>query len=418
MGKIAQVSVKYIVNANIMTDGLIDKKDVIGAIFGQTEGLLGRDLELRDLQKAGRIGRIDVNMDVKDGKGIGEIIIPSSLDKGETAIVAASLETIQRIGPCNAKIKVKAIEDVRISKRKYLIERAKELLKEVIDKVMPDSQELIEEIEMSVRVSEITEYGPERLPAGPQVDSSDEVIIVEGRADVLNLLKNGFKNCIAMNGSSIPETILKLCKEHTTTAFLDGDRGADLELRDLMSRTELDFVARAPDGKEVEELTSKEIHKAIRARIPVAELGHSEKNGHTVHEEQHSENREYSRQRVQKTHSKERTAPVEDKKPITAPRKIEIDPEFKKMFSELIGSRGALLLDETNQALGKVPVIELKNTLTQMDGVHAVILDGEADSDLIAIAGDKNIQFIIAKECSFTGRKPKGLYIITARDMQ
>ena len=117
MGKISPVSAKYIVHATIFIDGIVDKPDVIGAIFGQTEGLLGADLELRELQRSGRIGRIEVKVDTKGGKTNGDIIIPSSLDKAETAIVGAALEIIQRIGPCTAKIKVEKIEDVRISKK-------------------------------------------------------------------------------------------------------------------------------------------------------------------------------------------------------------------------------------------------------------------------------------------------------------
>ncbi|KKT85273.1 MAG: hypothetical protein UW83_C0024G0007, partial [Parcubacteria group bacterium GW2011_GWD1_44_9] len=197
MGKISPVAAKYIVHAEIDIEGVVDRPDVIGAIFGQTEGLLGTELELRELQRSGRIGRIEVNTDTRSGKTRGEIIIPSSLDKAETAIVAAAMEIIQRIGPCNAKIKVKNIEDIRISKRTFVVERAKELLKQLIDTTMPDSQELADEVAYSVRVMEIQEYGKDRLPAGPAIDESDDIIIVEGRADVLNLLKHGIKNAIA-----------------------------------------------------------------------------------------------------------------------------------------------------------------------------------------------------------------------------
>src|SRR6056297_888338 len=202
MAKISQVSAKYIIHSTIEIDGVVDRPDVIGAIFGQTEGLLGSDLELRELQKSGRIGRIEVNVDTKSGKTNGEIIIPSSLDKAETSIVAAAIEIIQRIGPCNAKLQVGNIEDIRISKREAVINRAKELLKDLMYNSMPDSQELSEEVSQSVRVMEIVEFGREKLSAGPAIAESDEVILVEGRADVLVLLKHGFKNAIALNGTS------------------------------------------------------------------------------------------------------------------------------------------------------------------------------------------------------------------------
>src|SRR3989338_6592035 len=205
MAKISPVAAKYIVHATIDIEGVVYRPDVIGAIFGQTEGLLGADLELRELQRSGRIGRIEVNTDTRSGKTKGSIDIPSSLDKAETAIIAAALEIIQRIGPCNAKIVAQSIEDVRVSKRTFVIERAKELLKNLMGTSMPDSQELADEVAYSVRVMEIMEYGKDRLPAVPAIDESDEIIVVEGRADVLNLLKHGFKNAIAMNGTSVPE---------------------------------------------------------------------------------------------------------------------------------------------------------------------------------------------------------------------
>ncbi len=267
MAKISPVAAKYIVHSTITIDGIVDRPDVIGAIFGQTEGLLGADLELRELQRSGRIGRIEVNMNTISGKTSGEIIIPSSLDKTETAIVAAALEIIQRIGPCNAKIEVHKIEDVRTLKRQFVIERAKELLRELTEETLPDSQELSDEVSQSVRMMEVCEYGKEKLAAGPSIDDNDELILVEGRADVLNLLKHGFKNAIAMNGTSAPQTIRDLSRRKTITVFVDGDRGGDLIVRELLANAEIDFVTKAPDGKEVEELAKKEIHKSLRSRI-------------------------------------------------------------------------------------------------------------------------------------------------------
>ncbi|MEK6819565.1 MAG: DNA primase DnaG, partial [Nanoarchaeota archaeon] len=272
MGKISPVSAKYIIHSQIQIEGVVDRPDVIGAIFGQTEGLLGADLELRELQRGGRIGRIDVKTEIKAGKTAGEIIVPSSLDKAETAIIGAAIETIQRIGPCNAKVKVEKIEDVRVSKRIYIIERAKELLHNLTENMMPDSQEITEEVAQSVRMMEIHEYGRDRLPAGPAIDESEDIIIVEGRADVLNLLKHGFKNVIALNGTSVPETIKELCKKKSITLFVDGDRGGELIIREMSSVAEIDYVTKAPDGKEVEELAKKEIHKALRSKVAIEQV--------------------------------------------------------------------------------------------------------------------------------------------------
>ncbi len=396
MGKISQVSSKYIIHATIEIEGVVDRPDVIGAIFGQTEGLIGSELELRELQRSGRIGRIEVNVDTRSGKTQGTIIIPSSLDKAETSIIAASLEVIQRIGPCNAKIKVKSIEDVRISKRKYVVERAKDLLKQMLDAVLPDSQELADEVAYSVRVMEVQEYGKDRLPAGPNVEESDEVIVVEGRADVLNLLKHGFKNAIAINGTSIPQTIIDLSKKKEVTAFVDGDRGGKLIIQELLLVAEVDFVTMAPDGKEVEEITKKELHKALRSRVAAEQVKleiKTESNGkakkiNTV------------ASRLQRP---TRPAAVERTRTAPAPRKVALTSKekdnFKQMLDDLIGTRGACLLDENLNMLGKVPTTELETTIKSLHGgVHAVVFDGVIERPIVQLAERSRVKYLVGMD--------------------
>lgn len=259
---------KYMIKAKITADGIVEKPDVVGAIFGQTEGLLGDDLDLRDLQKSGRIGRIEVEIVSKGGKSDGIIYISSSLDQVETAILASALETIDRVGPCKAAIRALGIEDVRVTKREKVVERAKELLNDLIAQSKGTSFDLTQGIRQSIQVEEITSYGKDRCPAGPNVKDSEAIIIVEGRSDVLNLLRAGIKNAIAVEGTNIPKTVQDLSKERVATAFVDGDRGGELILRELFQVAEIDFVARAPRAHEVEELTSKQIIKCLRNKVP------------------------------------------------------------------------------------------------------------------------------------------------------
>jgi len=422
MAKISQVSAKYIVHATIEIEGVVDRPDVIGAIFGQTEGLLGADLELRELQSSGRIGRIEVNLETRSGKTKGAIIIPSSLDKAETAIIGAALEIIQRIGPCNAKIKVEKIEDVRISKRHFVIERAKELLRQLTDSVLPDSQELADEVSHSVRVMEIQEYGKDRLPAGPAIEDSEEVIVVEGRADVLNLLKHGFKNVIAMNGSSVPQTIIDLSKQKVLTAFVDGDRGGDLNIQELLQVAELDFATKAPDGKEVEELTKKEIHKALRGKIS-AEQAKTEFVGKKPLPRPHSstpQDRRLPPRPMQRP--MQRPQPV-GAAPVAAPKVIKrnslSDSErktFKQMLEDLIGTRGAYILDPKLNILGKVPVTELSATVKSLNsGIYAIVLDGSIDKTLVEICERSNVRFLVAMDSKVSG--PSQVSIITSEKL-
>jgi len=427
MGKISQVSAKYIIHAQIQIDGVVDRPDVVGAIFGQTEGLLGSELELRELQRNGKIGRIEVKLEVKAGKSDGEIIIPSSLDKTETAIIAASLETIQRIGPCNAKVKADGIEDVRISKRNYVIERAKELLKDLTEKVLPDSQEITDEVAYSVRMMEIKEYGKERLAAGPAIDDSDDIIIVEGRADVLNLLKHGIKNAIAVGGTSIPETVKELTKSKVVTAFVDGDRGGDLIIRELMQVGEIDFVTKAPDGKEVEELTKKEINIALRAKV-AAEQARFDSNGHkepirttTTPSKTPTPTRAPVRS-VTPTRVPSRTVPdrrTTTRPPIrtsSGPRIPQKEKEtFKSMLDDLVGTRGAYILDQDTNVLGKVPTSELATTIKSLNSVHAIIFDGSIDRDLIKIAEKAGLKYLVAMDSTIPPSSTK-VIILTKKD--
>ena len=395
MGKISPVSAKYIIHTSINIEGVVDGPDVIGAIFGQTEGLLGNDLELRELQRNGRIGRIEVKHDIRGGKTSGNIIVPSSLDKAETAIIAASLETIQRIGPCNARVKVEKIEDVRVSKRQFVIERAKELLKELTNNVLPDSQEITDEVAYSVRMMEITEYGEDRLPAGPSIDDSDEVILVEGRADVLNLLKHGIKNVIAINGTSVPQTVKELAKKKVITAFVDGDRGGDLIIRELLNVLELDYVVKAPDGKEVEEITKKEIFKALRSKVAIEQVKMEIPKENTVVTEENKRN------------NYEKRRPVQQKK--------EYGP-YKEMLDDLVGTRGAYIIDKDSNILGKVPVNELVPTLRNLtDGVHAIIMDGIIDYDTVKAAERSNSKILIGSDTKFNPSNTK-IEILTKKD--
>lgn len=395
MGKISPVAAKYIIHTNIDIEGIVDRPDVIGAIFGQTEGLLGADLELRELQKSGRIGRIEVNTETRTGKTKGTIIVPSSLDKAETSIVAAALEIIQRIGPCNAKIEVVNIEDVRVSKRSMVVERAKELLKKMIEQTMPDSRELADEVAASVRVMEIVEYGKDRLPAGPAIDESDEIIVVEGRADVLNLLKNGFKNSIAINGTSVPETIIELCQKKVVTVFVDGDRGGNLIIKELTSVADIDFVTKAPDGKEVEEITKKEIHKALRSRI----------SGEQAKLELSREPERTSMELVKRTHPQQPQfqRPMQRPyQPMPSIRRVQLSIEeknaFKSMLEDLIGTRGAEILDNKLSILGKVPISEIHTALKSISNAHAVVFDGSIEREIVKAAEDSNVKFLVGMD--------------------
>ncbi len=405
MGKISPVHAKYIIHTKINIDGIVDKPDVIGAIFGQTEGLLGNDLELRELQRSGRIGRIEVNLENKNGKTFGEIVIPSSLDKAETAIIGAAIETTQRIGPCNSKVLVETIEDVRITKRDFVIERAKELLRDLTNKVLPDSQEITEQVTQSVRMMEIREYGREKLAAGPSIDDAEEIILVEGRADVLNLLKYGIKNALALNGTSIPETVKELSKKKVLTLFVDGDRGGDLIIKGLINAgVELDYVIKAPDGKEVEEITKKEIHKALRSKVTIEQVKFDLGIVTTP--------------QVILERPQEKPIQVQEAKQEVFVKK-SINPnlrKFKDLLDDLVGTRGAYILDENMNLLGKVPIMELPNTIKNLNNsAYAIVFDGYIDKNIVNAAEHSGVKYLAGMKSRVNPRETK-VELITSSD--
>ncbi|HMK54458.1 MAG TPA: DNA primase DnaG [Methanobacteriaceae archaeon] len=382
MGKEEISTTKYLIHAQINANGIVEKPDVVGAIFGQTEGLLSNDLDLRELQKTGRIGRIKVNINSKAGRSKGEIVIPSSLDRVETAILAASLETINRVGPCEAYIQVNKVEDVRAVKRRKVVDRAKELYKSMMEEVTPESLKMIEEVKEAMRIHEITEFGDERLPAGPNVASSDAILVVEGRADVLNLLRYGVKNAVAVEGVSVPKTVAELTKKKTVTAFLDGDRGGDLILKELLQVGELDYVTRAPRGKEVEDLTKDEVMVALRDKIPVEQI--------------------YQDMGV-------KTEKPQEKK--TSPDRIGA---LKGILTNLEGSGNAEILDDSMNVLKAVKVENLYEEINSLqNGAFAVVFDGVVSQRLIDVAKDKGLKHVVAVRMSEVVKKPSMLKVIT-----
>ena len=260
-------AMKYLIKADLKVNGNVQRKDIIGAIMGQTEGLLGEDLELRKLQRTARIGHVDVEVKSSGGKVNGEILIPSSMDNVETAIIASSLETIDRIGPCAAKIVVTEIQDVRSTKVNAVIDRAKDLLLEMVNSGDAATKTVIEEVRSVLTVGTAKNY--HGLTCGPNVESSESLIIVEGRNDVRNLLNFGIKNAISCDGAgSIKQELIDLANGKTNVILaIDGDRGGEMLFRQLNETLKIDFVAQAPVGQEWELLPQKTVTKCLSQKI-------------------------------------------------------------------------------------------------------------------------------------------------------
>jgi len=406
------MSSKYVIYARLEVSGGVEKPDVVGALFGQTEGIFGAEMNLNELQKSGRIGRIDIEVEQKDKGSLGKIVIPSNLDRPMTSLLAATVESVERIGPYTCKVTIEGIVDAREEKRKAIVERGREILRRWSHDTKPEVEDLIRGLVESLKVPEVMQYGPEGLPAGPRIDESGSLIVVEGRADVINLMKNGYENVIALEGAQIPETVIKLSKDKEITVFLDGDRSADLMLRNLLKFVDADFVARAPSGKEVEELSAKELAKALRERVPADHLTESIK-------ERGREGRRGAERETVKETVKEVTR--EPPRVETPPRieKAEEKPLTKELIdatAELKGTLESVIFDEKMGKTERMPVSALVDKLSQSDNAYAVVFDGIATDRLVNVAIKKGVRVIIAERISSTTRPPE-VRLLTFREV-
>lgn len=379
MAKISPVSIKYMIYANFEAEGALEKPDVIGALFGQTEGLLGADLEMRELQKEGKLGRIEVEVERNQKRTTGVIKIPTALDQSETTLIAAAVETIEKIGPCDAQIEVEKIEDVRGNKRDYIVERAKKLMLEIEGST--DSREISNEIKDSAKMADVQKYGEDKLPCGNI--SGKEVIVVEGRADVLNLMKNNVQNVIAMNGTKLPDSIKKLSQEKEITLFVDGDRGGKLIVQNVVDNADVRYITTAPDGKEVEELTGKEIFMNLRKKVSVEEYFRRNKSNYRNFE-----------------------------KPREIVKEIELSEDdkakLKKLSDENQGTGKAIILNESLEEIKKVSVKGLGGSLRRIkEKPKVIIIDGTVTSSIIKASEEVMCQAIVAKNFATTETKIK-----------
>jgi len=361
MGSSQTFTIKYVIQAKFDIEGVVEKPDVIGAVFGQTEGLFGPELDLRELQKSGRIGRIEIELHSKNDQTTGTITIPTSLDRVSTALIASSIESINRVGPCAAKVTLEKIEDVREARRKIIIDRAKEILHKWTIESMPSVDEVFKEVSETLKIGKVLKYGSEELPAGPEIEKAKEIIVVEGRADIINLMRCGILNTIALEGAKVPEAIKKLCKEKEATALLDGDRGGDLILKELLQVTDVKYVGRAPRGKEIEECNCKEVFEALEAKVAIEDLYKPRKE---------------------------------------ARQKVEVPKEFVDTTKALEGTLEAVLLNEKLEQVERLPVSQLAEKLQEIEGIDTVIFDGIITQRIVDVANEKSIKRIVASRKS------------------
>jgi DNA primase len=389
--------VKYHVKLKFEVDGLVEKADIIGAIFGQTEGLLGPEMNLNELQKVSKVGRIEVNVDTKSNMAKGDAIIPMSTDISTAALIAAAIESIDKVGPFQAKFVLSGIDDIRAIKKKVIVDRAKKIVQEWATKTISEGEEMLKDVYDASKPGKLTTFGKAQLACGTGVFDSDWIILVEGRADVINLLRAGFDNAIAIEGAKIDETVIKLTEGKKVIAFLDGDRAGDLILKELHGVVNIDKVLRAPSGREVEECTPLEIAEILREAMQFAGANMQEVRP-TPRQLQYPERRHNNKKDRQEhamgEEGETQVSSSEPGRPLLEDN-AEILSAVKAVYPQINETLEAIVLDGSMKILLKVPVSDVVKKLDRTEGAKMLVLDGIVTQRLVDAADKVGIEYIV-----------------------
>jgi DNA primase len=418
--------VKYHVKLKFEVDGLVEKADIIGAIFGQTEGLLGPEMNLNELQKVSKVGRIEVNVDSRSNMAKGDALIPMSTDISTAALIAAAIESIDKVGPFQAKFLLVGIDDIRAIKKRIIVDRAKKIVQEWATKTISEGEEMLKDVYDASKPGRLTAFGKAQLACGTGVFDSDWIILVEGRADVINLLRAGFDNSIAIEGAKIDETITKLTEGKRVVAFIDGDRAGDLILKELQGLVSIHKVLRAPTGREVEELTPLEITEILKEIISPTTTNEG-KQGTTIPRqvqiaEEQPEGPEFKLQRRgEKRENQDMIAEINhhissSQKTINTEDTPEVLSAVQELYPQINETLEAVILDNSMRTILKLPVSDLIKKLNGTEGASILVLDGIITQRLVEAANKIGIEYIIGHR---TGelRKTSDIKVRTFRDM-
>ncbi|HZB80203.1 MAG TPA: DNA primase DnaG [Nitrososphaera sp.] len=424
--------VKYHVKLKFDVDGLVEKADIIGAIFGQTEGLLGPEMNLNELQKVSKVGRIEVNVETKGNMTKGDALIPMSTDISTAALIAAAIESIDKVGPFPAKFGLIGIDDIRAIKKKVIVDRAKKIVQDWATRTISEGDEMLKDVYDASKPGKLTSFGKAQLACGTGVFDSPWIILVEGRADVVNLLRAGYDNAIAIEGARIDETVTKLTEGKRVVAFLDGDRAGDLILKELHGVVKIDKVLRAPTGKEVEECTPLEISEILKdafsPEVPSVQQPmyptHPPPHHHQQQQHPHYERRNYRRDRDQQqedyraspSRQPETLESSQPSKGTLVEDSAEIVSAVRDVYPQINETLEAVVLDGAMNTLLKVPVSEVIKRLTSAEGGKLLVIDGIVTQRLVDAADRAGIEYIVGHRMTDL-KKPSDIRIRTFGDI-
>ena len=394
--------VKYHVKLKFDVDGIVEKADIIGAIFGQTEGLLGPEMNLNELQKVSKVGRIEVNVDTKSNTTKGDALLPMSTDISTAALISAAIESIDKVGPFQGKFLLVGIDDIRAIKKKVIVDRAKKIIQEWATKTISEGEEMLRDVYDASKPGKLTTFGKAQLACGTGVFESPYIILVEGRADVINLLRAGFDSSIAIEGAKIDETITNLTTGKKVIAFLDGDRAADLILKELQGLVKIDKVLRAPTGKEVEECTPLEISEILK---DVAETANEQLDAPVQQQKSTRKPRTYGNNNSASAYQEVSQSNTTNDENVTDDP--QITSAVKEVYPQINETLEALILDNSMQVLLKVPVSEIIKRLDSLEGARFLVMDGIITQRLIDAAYRAGIEYVVGHRMAELKKTPE-----------
>lgn len=397
--------VKYHVKLKFEVDGLVEKADIIGAIFGQTEGLLGPEMNLNELQKVSKVGRIEVNVDTKSNIAKGDALIPMSTDISTAALIAAAIESIDKVGPFQARFGLVGIDDIRAIKKKVIVDRAKKIVQEWATKTISEGEEMLKDVYDASKPGKLTAFGKAQLACGTGVFDSGWIILVEGRADVINLLRGGFDNAIAIEGAKIDETVTKLTEGKKVIAFLDGDRAGDLILKELQGLVKIDKILRAPPGREVEECTPMEIAEILKDAMPFVsadaqQLSSIQPQQTESRQTQKRDRQEQVVQQQQQEEEEQRTEIIANSNANQQEDAADIVSAVREVYPQINETLEAVILDSSRKTLLKIPVSDVVKKLNSAEGAKMLVLDGIVTQRLVEAADKAGIEYIVGHRMS------------------
>ncbi len=105
-----------------------------------------------------------------------------------------------------------------------------------------------------------------------------------------------------------------------------------------------------------------------------------------------------------------------------SPEVIHLDDRrketFRKLIEEIIGTRGAYLLDDKLDILGKVPLTELPRSLEGMGNVQAIVIDGVITTRLLDMTyKSRSIKYIVGMRRIGIPRPPVDVLLLTPQEL-